>query len=177
VQRLAVTEPERASMSLIDLRGISKTYHSGEIAVPVLQNVSLTIAHGEFTALMGASGSGKTTLMNILGCLDRPTGGQHWLEGWEVGQLSLDERAWLRMHRIGFVFQTFNLLARTSALENVMLPLSYSAEHRSDARQRAQALLERMGLADRARAALRWPATAGGHCAGPDQPPGARLGR
>jgi macrolide transport system ATP-binding/permease protein len=137
-------------MALIDLRGISKIYHSGEIAVPVLQNVSLTIAHGEFTALMGASGSGKTTLMNILGCLDRPSGGQHWLEGREVGQLSLDERAWLRMHRIGFVFQTFNLLARTSALENVMLPLSYSAEHRSDARQRAQALLERMGLADRA---------------------------
>lgn len=145
-------------MSLIDLRDCSKTYHSGEIAVPVLQGVSLTIAHGEFTALMGASGSGKTTLMNILGCLDRPTGGQHWLEGREVGQLSLDERAWLRMHRIGFVFQTFNLLARTSALENVMLPLSYSAEHWSDsigsrnsgARQRAQALLERMGLADRA---------------------------
>ena len=138
-------------MALIDLRDCSKTYHSGEIAVPVLQNVSLTIAHGEFAALMGASGSGKTTLMNILGCLDRPTGGQHWLEGREVGQLSADERALLRMRKIGFVFQTFNLLARTSALENVMLPLSYSAEHWSDAkaRQRAQALLERMGLADR----------------------------
>ena len=144
-------------MALIDLRDISKTYHSGEIAVPVLQNVSLTIAHGEFVALMGASGSGKTTLMNILGCLDRPTGGQYWLEGREVGQLSVDERALLRMRKIGFVFQTFNLLARTSALENVMLPLSYSAEHWSDsigsrnsgARQRAQALLERMGLADR----------------------------
>jgi len=138
-------------MALIDLRDISKTYHSGEIAVPVLQNVSLTIAHGEFAALMGASGSGKTTLMNILGCLDRPSGGEHWLEGREVGQLSVDERALLRMHRIGFVFQTFNLLARTSALENVMLPLSYSAEHLSDtrARQRAQELLERMGLADR----------------------------
>jgi macrolide transport system ATP-binding/permease protein len=138
-------------MALIDLRDCSKTYHSGEIAVPVLQNVSLTIAHGEFAALMGASGSGKTTLMNILGCLDRPTGGQYWLEGREVGQLSADERALLRMGRIGFVFQTFNLLARTSALENVMLPLSYSAGHWSDtkARQRAQALLERMGLADR----------------------------
>jgi len=137
-------------MALIDLRDCSKTYHPGEIAVPVLQNVSLTIAHGEFAALMGASGSGKTTLMNILGCLDRPTGGQHWLEDREVGQLSADERALLRMRKIGFVFQTFNLLPRTSALENVMLPLSYSAEHGSDAnRQRAQALLERMGLADR----------------------------
>ena len=175
-------------MALIDLRDCSKTYHSGEIAVPVLQNVSLTIAHGEFVALMGASGSGKTTLMNILGCLDRPTGGQHWLEGREVGQLSADERALLRMRKIGFVFQTFNLLARTSALENVMLPLSYSAEHWSDSKAQGiwgppagPGALGADGpcrsASPRARAALRRPATAGRHRAGPDQPPGAALGR
>ncbi len=138
-------------MGLIELRDISKTYRAGEIAVEVLHGISLEIGRGEFVALMGASGSGKTTLMNILGCLDRPSAGEYRLDGLEVGRLPADERALLRMQRIGFVFQTFNLLPRASALENVMMPLAYSAELRSDgeAAGRAEALLESMGLGDR----------------------------
>jgi ABC-type lipoprotein export system ATPase subunit len=138
-------------MELIEIRDIHKTYHMGEIAVPVLTGISLTIPRGDFVALMGASGSGKTTLMNILGCLDRPTSGEYWLDGEEVSRFSADQRALVRNHKVGFVFQNFNLLARTSALDNVAMPLSYTAEHLSDrqARQRAQELLTRMGLADR----------------------------
>ncbi len=141
----------RTSMELIELRDIYKTYHLGEIDVPVLKGISLTVAQGEFVALMGTSGSGKTTLMNILGCLDRPTSGEYWLDGQDVVALSADERAQLRNQKIGFVFQTFNLLPRTSALENVIMPLSYTAEHLSDreARQRAEDLLQRVGLGDR----------------------------
>jgi ABC-type lipoprotein export system ATPase subunit len=138
-------------MQLIELRNICKTYHVGEVAVPALKGVSLTIAQGELTALMGASGSGKSTLMNILGCLDRPTSGEYLLDGQEISRLSSDERALLRNHRIGFVFQNFNLLSRTSALDNVMMPLSYSAENLPErqARQRATEMLERIGLGDR----------------------------
>jgi macrolide transport system ATP-binding/permease protein len=138
-------------MEFIELRDIYKTYHLGEIDVPVLKGISLTVAHGEFVALMGTSGSGKTTLMNILGCLDRPTSGDYWLDGQDVVALSPDEWAQLRNEKIGFVFQTFNLLPRTSALENVIMPLSYTALHLSDreTRQRAGDLLQRVGLGDR----------------------------
>ena len=119
-------------MELMELRNIYKTYHVGELDVPVLKGVSLSIEKGELVALMGASGSGKSTLMNILGCLDHPTSGQFFLDGQEVSNMSSDERALLRNHKIGFVFQNFNLLPRTSALENVMLPLSYTVEHFRD---------------------------------------------
>jgi macrolide transport system ATP-binding/permease protein len=138
-------------MEFIELRDLHKTYNLGEIEVPVLKGISLTIARGEFVALMGTSGSGKTTLMNILGCLDRPTSGEYWLDGQDVVAMSADEWAQLRNQKIGFVFQSFNLLPRTSALENVIMPLSYTAEHLSDreSRQRAEDLLKRVGLGDR----------------------------
>lgn len=136
---------------LIRLEHIMKTYFLGEIEVPVLRGISLHIFRGELVALMGVSGSGKTTLMNILGCLDRPTSGRYWLDSDDVTRLSADARALLRNRKMGFVFQNFNLLPRTSALENVMMPLSYSHEHLSDrtARQRATAMLERVGLGGR----------------------------
>jgi ABC-type lipoprotein export system ATPase subunit len=138
-------------MELMDLKNIYKTYHVGELDVPVLMGVSLSIDKGELVALMGASGSGKSTLMNILGCLDHPTSGQYFLDGQEVSNMSSDERALLRNHKIGFVFQNFNLLPRTSALENVMLPLSYTVENISDreVRRRAMELINRVGLGDR----------------------------
>ena len=138
-------------MELIEIRDIYKTYSMGEIAVPVLKGVSLTVARGELVALMGASGSGKSTLMNILGCLDRPTSGEYWLDGQEVSTLSADQRALVRNHKLGFVFQNFNLLPRTSALENVAMPLSYTAGHLSDreARNQARDMLCRVGLDDR----------------------------
>jgi ABC-type lipoprotein export system ATPase subunit len=138
-------------MELIELRDIYKTYHLGEIEVPVLRGISMKIERGEMVALMGASGSGKSTLMNILGCLDRPSSGEYWLDGQEVTHLSADARALLRNSKIGFVFQSFNLLPRTSALENVMMPLSYAAQYLSDraSKQRAADLLKRVGLGDR----------------------------
>src|SRR5437660_11573214 len=134
-------------MQLIKLEDIRKTYHLGEMDVPVLKGVSLTIDRGEFVALTGASGSGKTTLMNLLGCLDRPTSGKYWLDGEEISGLSADGRAMIRNRKIGFVFQNFNLLARTSALENVIMPLSYTANLSSrETYKRGAALLERVGL-------------------------------
>ena len=138
-------------MELIELRSIQRTYKLGEIEVEVLKGVSLTVGRGEFVALMGASGSGKTTLMNILGCLDRPTSGDYWLEGEDVVHLPADEWALLRNRKIGFVFQTFNLLPRTSALENVMMPLLYTTDSSADGygQQWAGELLERFGLGDR----------------------------
>jgi ABC-type lipoprotein export system ATPase subunit len=142
---------ENGIVELIELRKVCKTYHMGDIAVPVLKGISLSVAQGELVALMGASGSGKSTLMNILGCLDRPTSGEYWLDGQEVSRLSADKRALLRNRKLGFVFQSFNLLPRTSALENVAMPLSYSAGPLSDreARRRAEGMLQRVGLGDR----------------------------
>jgi macrolide transport system ATP-binding/permease protein len=138
-------------MKLIELKNIYKTYSLGEIDVPVLKGVSLAISRGEFVALMGTSGSGKTTLMNILGCLDRPSSGEYWLEGQNVTGLTPDERALLRNHKLGFVFQTFNLLPRTNALENVIMPMSYNGLQFSDqeVRGRAEGLLQRVGLGAR----------------------------
>jgi len=137
-------------MSLICLRDIRKTYEVGEIEVHALQSVSLDIDRGEYVALMGPSGSGKTTLMNTLGCLDRPTAGSYLLENEEVVTMSGDQRARLRNRKIGFVFQSFNLLPRTNAMENVELPLLYSGRlHGADRRNRVRHLLDKVGLADR----------------------------
>ncbi len=138
-------------MELIELKDVYKTYYLGQIDVPVLKGISVNIGKGEMVALMGASGSGKTTLMNILGCLDHVTSGEYWLDGQEVSRLTPDGRALLRNQKIGFVFQSFNLLPRTSALDNVIMPLTYAVHSISDklARQRGMELLELVGLGDR----------------------------
>lgn len=136
-------------MELIQLKGIRKNYDLGRITLPVLKGITLAISEGEFVALMGKSGSGKTTLMNILGCLDRPTSGHYHLAGRNVSELSADERAIIRNRQIGFVFQNFNLLPRTSAIDNVMTPLSYAPNGTdSDGRNRAEELIRKLGLAD-----------------------------
>ena len=138
-------------MELIKLENIHKIYRRGELDIPVLQGVSLKIERGEMIALVGVSGSGKSTLMNILGCLDRPTSGKYWLDGQDISSISAEERAMVRNLKIGFVFQNFNLLPRTSALHNVMMPLNYTAAHLSDqeCRDRAAAALRLVGLGDR----------------------------
>jgi putative ABC transport system ATP-binding protein len=135
---------------LVRLEDVVKTYQMGDVEVHALRGVSLVIEHGEFTAVMGASGSGKSTLMNLLGCLDRPTSGRYLLEGREVSRLSIDELAELRNRTIGFVFQNFNLLSRTTALENVELPLLYAGVPTAERHARATESLGRVGLADRA---------------------------
>jgi putative ABC transport system ATP-binding protein len=121
----------------------------GDVEVPALRGINLTIAHGEFVAVMGSSGSGKSTFMNILGCLDRPSAGRYFLEGQEVGSLSADEWAYIRNKRIGFVFQGFNLLSRTSALENVELPMMYNGFASQERHRRAIEVLTLVGLGNR----------------------------
>jgi putative ABC transport system ATP-binding protein len=139
-----------AAMALIELRNLGKTYDLGEVKVNALKGVTLDIKQGEFVALIGPSGSGKSTLMNTLGCLDRPTKGRYRLDGVEVSGMSKDNLARMRNQRIGFVFQNFNLLARTSALENVEVPMLYERNStRRERRKRAIELLGRVGLADR----------------------------
>ncbi len=139
---------------VIRIEHVSRTYHVGDIDVHALRDVSLTVEHGEFIAIMGASGSGKSTLMSILGCLDRPTSGHYWFDGIDVAQLAEPDLAGLRSERLGFVFQSFNLLPRTSAIENVALPLLYAMSGQGHARarfERARAVLDKLGLRDRER--------------------------
>jgi putative ABC transport system ATP-binding protein len=138
--------------AVIKLENVHKTYHTGEVEVKAVRGVTMEIAPGEFVAIMGASGSGKSTMMNIIGCLDRPTEGAYYLDGIDVSHLDRDELAAIRNKKLGFVFQGFNLLSRTSALENVELPMLYTHDHLSAAVQREHAIhaLQIVGLADRA---------------------------
>jgi putative ABC transport system ATP-binding protein len=131
---------------LIRVEDVHKTYRMGDVEVPALRGINLTIAHSEFVAVMGSSGSGKSTLMNILGCLDRPNTGKYFLEGHEVGSLKPDQWAYIRNKRIGFVFQGFNLLSRTTALENVELPMMYNGFAGQERHQRAIEVLSLVGL-------------------------------
>jgi putative ABC transport system ATP-binding protein len=134
-------------MALIEVLNLTKTYKNGTLDVPVLLGINLEIHHGEFVAIMGPSGSGKSTFMNILGCLDRPTSGQYVLEGDDVARLNDNRLAEIRNQKFGFVFQSFNLLARTTALRNVELPMLYAGKSNREAR--AKWALNRVGLADR----------------------------
>src|SRR6476646_9478421 len=143
----AIEMPE--SRPVIQLDHIHKTYTMGDVQVHALRGASLTIREGEFVAIMGASGSGKSTTMNILGCLDRPTKGTYILDGQDVSEMSKDERADIRSRKIGFVFQGFNLLSRTSALENVELPMLYAGVPTSERHARAMASLAAVGLSGR----------------------------
>ena len=138
-----------SNTAVIEIKDVVKDYKLGDVPVHVLKNISLEIARGDFVAIMGPSGSGKSTLMNILGCLDKPTTGTYMLDGVSVGELSRDELADIRNKKIGFVFQQFNLLARTSALENVELPLMYTRVGAAERRARAEKALLSVGLKGR----------------------------
>jgi putative ABC transport system ATP-binding protein len=139
----------RSDGPVIDIRDVRKTYEIGDIAVHALRGVNLRVERGEYVAIMGASGSGKTTLMNIMGCLDTPSGGAYRLNGLDVRGIDEDDLADVRNRHIGFVFQTYNLIPRTRALANVELPLSYAGLPRPQRRQLALKALDRVGLADR----------------------------
>ena len=137
------------NQTVIDIQGITKTYVNGKLSVPVLYGLDLQVNKGEFVSIMGPSGSGKSTFMNILGCLDRPTTGSYRLNGDEVATLSDDELAFVRNKQIGFVFQSFNLLTKLTALENVALPMIYAGMDKKSRNERAAALLSSVGLGDR----------------------------
>jgi putative ABC transport system ATP-binding protein len=139
-----------AADALIEIRDVTKTYGSGETAVHALRGVSLRVEAGEYVAVMGSSGSGKTTLMNILGCLDVPSRGEYWLDGSNVARLTEDQQALVRGRKIGFIFQSFNLIPRTTALANVELPLTYAHLRRTERFKRATRALALVGLSDRA---------------------------
>ena len=134
---------------MLELKNICKTYTQGKLDVPVLKDISLSVEEGEYVAIMGPSGSGKTTLMNIIGCLDSPTSGEYFLEGKDIAQNSDSKMSDVRLHSIGFVFQSFYLLSRQSALENVALPLLYAGVRRKERLEIARKALERVGLGDR----------------------------
>ena len=137
------------NQAVIDIQGITKTYVNGKLSMPVLHGIDLQVNKGEFVSIMGPSGSGKSTFMNILGCLDRPTTGSYRLNGDEVATLSDDELAFVRNKQIGFVFQSFNLLTKLTALENVALPMIYAGMDKKSRNERAAALLSSVGLGDR----------------------------
>ena len=140
---------EISKKAVITLEGITKTYVNGKLTVPVLHGIDLSIYEGEFTSIMGPSGSGKSTFMNILGCLDRPTSGSYRLDGEEVAHLGDDELAYVRNKRIGFVFQSFNLLPKLTALDNVALPMVYAGVSKAERKARASQLLTDLGLGTR----------------------------
>lgn len=143
-------ELKSLSNEIIRMEGLTKVYNTGEISVTALNSIDLTVRKGEFIAIMGASGSGKSTLMNIIGCLDRPTEGMYFLEGEDVMEKSDNELSAIRNKKIGFVFQSFNLIPRTSALKNVELPMIYGRTGAEERRERALELLKKVGLGDRA---------------------------
>ncbi|PNV59332.1 ABC transporter [Clostridium sp. chh4-2] len=144
-----IAQPEETSEELIKLENLVKIYDTGAIKVLGLKKINLTIKRGEFVAIMGQSGSGKSTLMNILGCLDRPTLGHYYLDGIDTACMNPDELSEIRNKKIGFVFQSFNLISRTSALKNVELPMTYARKSRKERRERAFELLEQVGLGKR----------------------------
>ena len=134
---------------MITMEKITKSYQLGDTDVPILKGIDLQIDAGEYVSIMGASGSGKSTLMNIIGCLDRPTSGEYYLEDRDLTTLDKEDLAYIRNQRIGFIFQQFNLLARSTALENVMLPMVYGGISKAERRERAEAALVKVGLGDR----------------------------
>lgn len=134
---------------ILELKGIYKNYQQGKMEVPVLKNINFSMEEGEYVAIMGPSGSGKTTLMNIIGCLDQATAGTFFLDGQDISKCSENEMSDIRLHKLGFVFQSFHLLPRQSAVANVELPLNYAKVPKKERRERALKALDRVGLADR----------------------------